>query len=98
MAYYGYRAKDASGNVSVEYNYRIPRILGIVSTGVNSGSIVVPEFAGRSAMFQLLPEGGTQTIPHLAPLVWIDGTTLNWAFNWAAAWRVPARISYGILG
>ncbi|AJD82859.1 hypothetical protein AVV27_gp26 [Achromobacter phage 83-24] len=98
MAYYGYRAKDANGNISVEYNYRIPRILGVVATGVNPGSIIVPEFAGRSPMFQLLPDNGSLSTPHLAPGVYISGTTLGWTFNWAAAWRISARIVYGVLG
>lgn len=98
MAYYGYRGKDAAGNVTVEYAFRVPRILNRVYTGTAPGSIVIPEFAGRVPMYQLLPADGTQTTPQYAPVVTISGTVLSWDFPWAAVYRTPAYICYGIIG
>lgn len=98
MAYYGYRGKDSNGVITVEYNWRIPRQLGIVYTGTSDGNVYIPQFVGRIAMFQLLPYAGSQTTPFLAPVVSISGAYLYWSFPWASAYRTAALISYGILG
>lgn len=99
MPYYGYRGKAANGAVSVEYNYRLPRILGSIVTGTSDGSLYIPEWAaGRFGMYQLLPADGIQNTPFMAPIITPSSTGLVWSFPWAAAYRTSARIVYGILG
>lgn len=99
MPYYGYQGKDANGIVTVEYNYRIPRIIGSFVTGTSDGSFYIPEWAaGRPGMYQLLPADGIQNTPFWAPVISQVSTGLIWTFPWAAAYRTSARIVYGILG
>lgn len=99
MAYYGYRGKAANGAVSVEYNFRVPRVLGSVYTGTTDNGIYIPEWAaGRPGMFQLLPADGIQNTPFWAPVITQTPTGLTWSFPWAAAYRTNARIIYGVLG
>lgn len=98
MATYGVRTKAAGGLSQVEFTTRLPRLIGEVNTGLSDGAITVPEFAGRVPIYQLSAVAGSTIGFTTAPVISISGTTLSWTFGVASAYRVNARVTYGVLG
>lgn len=98
MATYGLRTKTAGGLSQVQFTTRLPRRIGELVTGLSDGSVFVPEFAGRVPVYQLSAEAGSTIGFTMVPVISISGTTLSWTFGIPAAYRVSARVTYGVLG
>lgn len=98
MATYGLSTKTAGGLSQIQFTTRLPRLLGEVITGLSDGAITVPEFAGRVPVYQLSAVAGSTIGFTTAPVISISGTTLSWTFGVAPAYRVSARVTYGVLG
>ena len=82
----GLRVFDAQGNVLFDSSVNTTRIIGTVSSGTSSGSIVVPEFLsgqGWAVMGKINTDASKFNDVTLGnyPLVQIDGDTLSWTYG-----------------
>jgi hypothetical protein len=92
----GYRDWNAAGNLIVDTNNRLSRVLGTVDiTGGVSGSVTNADFAqgtpfwictAKEASYSLYSGGG--------PNISVSGSTLSWDFTGRAPRN--ARLVYGV--
>lgn len=92
----GLQVWDANSVLRVDTGDSFTRILGVINTGVNDGSIVDGNIAGGRFWYfckkiQTTPGG------YISPAVSVSGSTISWSFNNAAAsLRVSNIIMYGL--
>jgi len=92
---YGFRARDAAGNITVEYVDRLTRVLGTVETGTSNGSIIIPPADGTP--FYALAGAAGLGVGIIYPTVSLSGRTLSWSFNFgASSWWRSVTIVYGV--
>jgi len=81
----GIQIRDAAGNVIVNVDTRLSRILGRVDV-TNSGSLVEPGFATGTPWFLAIPLGSSFT--WRAPAITFSGTTMSWVMTAGSQFRI----------
>lgn len=93
---FGLKIWDELGNVVLDTNVRVGRIIGQVTSGTSAGSISVPDFAQGTPWFIVQPitsAGFTAEVPNVT----ISGNTLSWTFPLAPNYTsISSIISYGV--
>jgi len=94
MATYGIRVRDAAGNITLDTSYRAGRIIGMLQSGTNPGSINVPGFSQGEGFAIAVPFQGSGVF---CPTVTVSGTTLSWDWNGnGIGYRSDSLIVYGV--
>ncbi len=95
MAGQGLRIWDEGGNLILDTNDRIGRIIGIYTiTGGVDGSITNSEFATGTPFWQLIP---VVSYVSLYPEITSSGSTISWAFDPDRSWTgFDNKLIYGV--
>lgn len=95
---YGFRARNAAGQIEVDITDELPRIVRTFVSGTYDGNVSVPELSGRRSFFFV--EGVSSDFTTLyAPDVIISGTTVSWSFsNQGQTARRSVKVSVFVLG
>ncbi|WP_448652703.1 hypothetical protein ACSHWC_04550 [Pseudomonas fluorescens] len=85
----GFQAFNAQGEVLVDVNTRLARVIGRISSGAQAGSLVVDAFAQGRPWYMVTLEAGINVTD--GPQCSITGNTLAWSAS-----VNPGLITYGI--
>lgn len=95
---FGMRVWDGAGNLALDTNYRVSRVLGVTTIPSDpvTGSLTHPGFA-TGTPFWAMTGGGFYTYSHnLTPAVVVGGTTLSWDWSFAGPYRSSVFLIYGV--
>ena len=80
---YGFEIYDSSGNLLINLSKRVPRVLGIISSGTSNGSYSDARLSGGIPFFvttsQLSSTGGGVDFNY--PSITITSSGLSWTFG-----------------
>ncbi|MBI6631861.1 hypothetical protein YA0871_04250 [Pseudomonas paralactis] len=85
----GFQAFNAQGEVLVDVNTRLARVIGRISSGTGSGSLMVDAFAQGRPWYMVTLEAGINVTD--GPQCRISQNTLMWSAS-----VNPGLITYGI--
>lgn len=88
---YGFRAWDASGNITQDITDRLPRIIGVLTLSSN-GSVIINEAGSQNDIFfNVVSLSSNPVVPNIS----VSGTTLSWS-NIDGTWATQAILIYGV--
>ncbi len=89
---YGVRTFDEAGNIILDTNSRMGRVLGTAQSGTTPGSLVHAGFAVGEPFCIVIPTG--TGVQWGTPLVSFSGTTMSW--SWPRAAKTNCKLLYGV--
>lgn len=85
----GFQAFNAQGEVLVDVNTRLARVVGRIGSGAIAGSLIVDAFAQGRPWYMVTLEAGINVSD--GPQCHISGNTLTWSAS-----VNPGIITYGV--
>lgn len=90
---HGIRTFDASGNILMDTDTNMGRILGMTTTGTSNGSVTNADFAQGTPFWIAIVNNTTANNTVVSPDFSFSGTTLTWTHN---TYSGDTRLIYGV--
>lgn len=91
----GIRIRDKNGNIVLDFNDRITRVLGSLTTTTVNGSVSIPALAGGTPWYYInAPQQFNQTFQ--VPDVTIDNNGISWSYRLNNKTNVGVSLIYGL--
>jgi hypothetical protein len=92
---YGLKVWDSLGNVVLDTDTRVGRVIGTITTGTTNGSLTSAAFSQGSPFYTVYTVGGSSY--EVQPYVQVVGTTLSWYWDTSgASYNANCIIIYGV--